>query len=230
MRLAFICTEPVSSADQHWWKKAVGSEPAAIATQTAQREHREFGLFEGKELGLVTRFNQIEWILRRPQSAGATFDIPDIGTAEDSLHALDDVLIRWVAESKISFQRFAICPIFFRPAETLEEAASVFCEYVPSFKGRGAEDLLAQFNIPKARSTSFPEIRINRILKIGQGQVQTIALRPSGPVVEIKVMTRAEFDFNTSVERTSPIPADVFPQLLEEMHLEIHDVLSKGVL
>lgn len=230
IRLVFLSNTPIGAAQKNWWQMAIGSPPSAISTRPAQMEHQEVGNFEDAELAMANRFNHVEWMLRSQPSPPVSGKLPSLGSGDGALHRIDEPMLRWVQESGLTFQRLAFCPIFFRPADNLVEATQVAARYFPGFNGAEVEDLGGQFNIPK-QSEALPDVRINRILKIATGQVQTFTIGPSPiPVVESKFVTRVELDFNTAFQRSEPIPIDVFPALLAELQREAVKAVSEGLL
>ena len=230
VRLIFLSNVPVSGAQKNWWHMAIGSDPASIASRPAQMEHQEAGSFDGAELVMTTRFNHVEWALRPQPSAPVSNELMNVGSGEAALHRIDEPMLRWARESKFPFQRIAFAPIFFRPADDLLQASRVATSYFPGFSGRDVEDFFGQFNIAKMSET-ISGVKINRIMKIGAGQVQTFTIGPTpAPVVESKYVTRIELDFNTAVDRREPISIDVLPSLLAEIQKEAAKVVSRGLL
>lgn len=230
IRLIFISHAPVSGAQKNWWEDTVGRPPDSIATRPAQMEHHETGIVDDLELSMTTRFNHVEWMLRPVQSPPVAGQLPALGSVDEAMSRLKQIILPWVIKSEVPFHRLAFCPVLFCPAEDLAQASRIVAMYFPGFQGVDVEDLGGQFNIPK-RSTGFPEVRINRILKINSGQIQTFTVGASPvPVIENQFVARMELDFNTEFQRSDPIPTDVFSNLLDEMQREAIQVASKGLI
>lgn len=230
LRVTFIANEPVAAAGKNWWQAATGSPPDTIVSKQNISEHSESGAFGNGQLEMKVMFNRVDWLYTPTASPGDA--LSTLGCAKDVFDALKAPMAAWLHVSDTPYVRIAYCPTVLRPVEDLVGGYRMVASYLPFLQidPEVAKDVFFQINFP-CKSNILDEMTINRLNRFMCATAQIINMGPGQlvPLIQTQHYCRAELDFNTDAERSTPIPSDICVDLISELVDFCREVMNNGV-
>lgn len=230
VRMTFFANEPFSAEGKNWWQLVTGSSPETVVSKPVASEHSESGPFGQGLLEMKASFNRVDWLYMPTFNPGV--GRPSLGSARETLGELVDRLSSWMDSNPASWVRLAFGAVTLLKVDTTADANDVILQYMPflQFDPEKARDVFIQINYP-VDSEVVGELKVNKLSKFmaATAQFVNIGLGAMVPTFKVENFCRAEFDINTSGERSLALPGECVKPLAKELLDCCVEVLSSGV-
>jgi hypothetical protein len=214
-----------------WWESVTGQEPeSSVGKKTGERA--EIGPWEGLMLALqvTPQGGRIDWVGCDPPG-----EHDSLGPLCDRLPAFTGLAQRWLTSELLPqpTSRMAFGAVVNLPVASPEEGYRRLSDYLPFDIDRTtSSDFFYQINRQR-KSTTVPEVRINRLTKwnVGLFVHQTIRLSGSGVIAapernHERCSCRLELDINTT--EGPSLPQDRLQPLFDELVALGEEIIREG--
>lgn len=209
----------------NWWETVVENKPDQVVTRPKEGLVQQSGIFQGRQLVLISRPDRIDWNLQGivSPSSEPVQEFPTLGPISESLDSFSKIVAKWLIISP-DVTRLAFGAVLSKRAEDLASAYKELSVLLPSIELHAvdAPDFLFQINRPRLSTTSRA-IKINRLNKWSVMQEGTISIgigpgsRPTLASRSGRLACRLELDINTSAQSLDPIPQNETKELFTEL-------------
>lgn len=230
VRMTFFANEPISAAGKNWWQLVTGSAPETVVSRSAASEHSESGPFGRGVLEMKVSFNRVDWLYVPIANPGKGH--PSLGAASEVLSEIIGPLSSWMDSPQASWTRVAFGAVTVFGVDDAADANNIILKYLSFLKVDPAQarDIFMQINFP-VDSKVVDGLRVNKLSKFMAAAAQVVNLGPGAiiPMVKVENFCRAEFDINTSGERSEILTGECIKPLSQELVSYCLEMLSSGV-
>ena len=229
LRLTAFPAAPAFESSREWWQGLIGSDPETSVERRQKSEREASGILDGTALALSVDLLRVTWACDPPAATdaqGHEWGIENIGRFVDRREWFSLLMQRWLGECHVPIKRLAFGGVIVQPTPDHPAAYEQLNRYLRCVDlDPASTDFLYRINRKRQSRVLGPATELNRLttwmaLKKVTARVLfsggQAVIDPAPEAVPVYA-ARLEFDFNTSAERTDPLPQESLGELFAEL-------------
>jgi hypothetical protein len=228
-RLIAFPAEPALSLKQSWWKELTTIQPDDYTLTQKKDRHEECGTFQDASLSLTIDQHRVEWLIEPLGKFDESAErLPTIGPFREKIPWFTSLMTPWLSKSSPPLLRLAFACKLLQPADTQDAAYRALARLLPGVKlTPRPNDFLYHVNRRRV-SRTLQGLQINRMST--WSKLNILFFVPPGKPFSWpdKCYSAVQLDINTAPEKAQVLPAQLLPQLFEELVAFALEIAARG--